>query len=303
MTAGRAPAAVLVALVLLGSLTASTTVAAQETPRSSSAVDAEELRALASDAREDPAALERLRAVEEVDGRAVDVDRLLAGAGDGELEARLGELATGGAAAGPSPGGTASTDATSARDEASAILDDARYQGSEYPRPLEGLLESIGDRAIAIGEDIAAVFPGGGAGLWTALGALVLALSALVASRAVRRRGAAVGRSSGTLAGPSGDDPAALERAADHAERSGELGRALRLRFRAGLLRLDSTGAIRLRPSLPTAEVGRRLRSPDFDRLAAEFDAVAYGGRRPDPSDLDATRRSWSEVLRGVEHR
>ena len=40
-----------------------------------------------------------------------------------------------------------------------------------------------------------------------------------------------------------GDDPAVLEREADEAERGGAFERAVRLRFRAGVLRLDARGA------------------------------------------------------------
>ena len=62
---------------------------------------------------------------------------------------------------------------------------------------------------------------------------------------------------------------------------------ALRLRFRAGLLRLDARGAIEYRPSISTREVRRKLRSEDFDALAVTFDDVVYGGRPP----ADATSR------------
>jgi hypothetical protein len=57
------------------------------------------------------------------------------------------------------------------------------------------------------------------------------------------------------------EDPDALERQADDEERAGRFDIALRLRFRAGLLRLDRRGAIRYRPSLTTDEVRRALGS------------------------------------------
>ena len=58
------------------------------------------------------------------------------------------------------------------------------------------------------------------------------------------------------------EDPDALERAADAAERDGDLDRAVRLRFRAGLLRLGDRGAIRV------PAVGDDGRGPPHARLA-----------------------------------
>ena len=77
-------------------------------------------------------------------------------------------------------------------------------------------------------------------------------------------------------------DPRALDRRADAAEAAGDLETALRLRFRAGLLRLDAARRDRFRPSISTYEVRRALHSEDFDALAATFDDVVYGGRPPD---------------------
>ena len=99
-------------------------------------------------------------------------------------------------------------------------------------------------------------------------------------------------RSSGERA-----DPGRLEREADAAERRGDLDVALRLRFRAGLLRLDRAGAIHFRPSITTGQVARRLRLPSFDDLAITFDAVAYGGRHASATDLQSARAEWPRVL------
>ena len=53
----------------------------------------------------------------------------------------------------------------------------------------------------------------------------------------------------------------------------------MRLRFRAGLLRLDARELIEYRPSLTTGEVAETIVSPTFDRIGADFDEIAYGGR------------------------
>ena len=128
-------------------------------------------------------------------------------------------------------------------------------------------------------------------------------VAAIVASRVGRRRAARALEGSGEPAGAKALDPARLEREAREAERRGDLVTALRLLFRAGLLRLDRARAIVLRDSLTTGEVRRRLRLPEFDALARSFDEVVYGGRRPEPGDVEAFRRSWTSVLERVEAR
>ena len=105
------------------------------------------------------------------------------------------------------------------------------------------------------------------------------------------------------LAAARDEDPRALERRADAAEAAGDLEAALRLRFRAGLLRLDARGAIEFRPSISTYEVRRALRSDDFDALAATFDDVVYGGRPPATDDLAAARERWPRVVRSIQER
>ncbi|MBW3626759.1 MAG: DUF4129 domain-containing protein, partial [Actinobacteria bacterium] len=93
------------------------------------------------------------------------------------------------------------------------------------------------------------------------------------------------------------EDPVQLERSADEAERAGDLALAVRLRFRAGLVRLDRAGALRLRPSLTTGAVTRAVPSETLVRLATDFDEIAYGGRPAAPGDVAASRTGWPRVL------
>ncbi len=73
---------------------------------------------------------------------------------------------------------------------------------------------------------------------------------------------------------------------------------ALRLGFRAGLARLDRRGVIELRPSLSTGEVARAVHSPAFDRAAARFDEVVYGGPPGrGRSTSRQARAAWAEAL------
>ena len=83
------------------------------------------------------------------------------------------------------------------------------------------------------------------------------------------------------------------------AERRGEHELALRLRFRAGLLRLDERGAIELRPSLPTGEVVARAAAPTTSTAwppTSTRSSTAAARRARATSRRRA--RGWEAVLR-----
>jgi Domain of unknown function (DUF4129) len=185
-----------------------------------------------------------------------------------------------------------------AREQAREILGGRRYKPADVPRPFEGALEWLGDRLRPIGDFFSRITESLAGKI--VLAALLAGVVALVAVLVARRRGAAGARDGKARRRASPDehaDPARLEREADAAERRGDLDVALRLRFRAGLLRLDRTGAIRFRPSITTGQVARRLRLRDFDDLAITFDAVAYGGRHASATDLRSARTGWPRVV------
>ena len=190
-----------------------------------------------------------------------------------------------------------------ARAEARHILAERRFRGTSLPRPLHGLFAWLGRHLhfVSTSWDWLALKVGGAVVLWTILGALVLLLAVFVGTRIARRR---TERESGSLGGGGvrrrRQDPAELERLADEAERRGDLEVALRLRFRAGLLRLGRARALPLRPSLRTREARRALRNPRFDRLARDFDEVVYGRRPPSPADVAAARTEWPQLLSEV---
>jgi hypothetical protein len=261
------------------------TAAVAAVPAGAASLTSAQVRELARAAASDPAALERLREADAVDGRRVGLRQALAGATGRALEARLRLLAAGG---GPATGGA---EPGRARDDARRILSQRRFRRHDAPRPFHGVLTFLSDRVVA---PLASAF-GGRRVLWVVLAAIVLVAAAAVASRLVGRRAVAVLRSTS----PRRDvvDPRRLERGADDAERNGELERAIRLRFRAGLMRLDRARAIELREPVTTGQVGRRLRSPDFDRVAASFDEIVYGGRAPRAPDVELSREGWRSVL------
>jgi hypothetical protein len=189
--------------------------------------------------------------------------------------------------------------AEAARAEAREILADDRYQSADFPQPLSDPLDWIGEQiesAIGWIDGLGGDVPGGPVALWMVLAALVLLLATTLTGTTIRRRATAIERAR-RAALPPAENPRALEREAAQAERDGDWERAVRLRFRAGLLRLDGRRVIEYRPSMTTGEVARAVRSPAFAEMGERFDAIAYGGRPADRDDAEAARRGWEAVL------
>ena len=198
-------------------------------------------------------------------------------------------------------------DPARARDAARQILSEEPFTPRSLPRPFAGVLRWLGDvfvepvrRFLARLGDL---LPEPFSPPWVVLAAAVVAAAAVVTWRLVGERGRERPRL-GRRAGPDDlADPAELEARADAAERRGDLAGALRLRFRAGLLRLDRIGALELRPGLTNRGVARRLRSARFDGLAVDFDEVVYGGRPATADDVGEARTGWPLVLEEVRGR
>lgn len=258
-------------------------------------ISAAEFRTLAQDAVDDSAALARLRAIDSVDGRRVDVRGALRGARGAALDARLEALAA------PSAVVPAGLDP---RAEAREVLAESRFHETRVPGPFRGIFDWIGDRLpdIEVPLDwIDDLLPGGRNVVWIVLGALLAGAAWFVARRSLTARIRASAQEQRALVEARDEDPRALERRADAAEAAGALQEALRLRFRAGLLRLDERGVIDFRPSISTYEVRRAVRSEDFDALAATFDDVVYGGRPPATEDVAAARERWPAIIKGSD--
>lgn len=292
MRSPRAVAAVAVTGLLFGA------PAAAQSGRDTSGA---ELRDLAARAADDPAALARLRQVERVDGVPMAIDVAVGDVSGEALRSRLAVLATASSAE-PAPS------AGEARDDAARILEQARYREPAQPRPLRGLFRWVGERLQPIIEPLAplgrpfaaawrAVTAGGG---WSLLaGGVVAVIAALASLRLVRRRGrrlAAVRQ--GHRGHARGLDPDQLERDADGAEAAGRFDEAFRLRFLAGLVRLDRAGIVELRPSLTSGALRRRV--PSLQDLTLSFEEIVYGGRAAGPEDVDRSRRDWPRALEQV---
>lgn len=282
----RAVAAAVLAAVVLG--------IGPVGPATAQNVTGSQLQDLAARAAGDPRALAQLRAVREVDGRPVDMGRALAGAEGPGLASRLQTLSAGAEAAG------SAVASEQARQEAQAVLDGRRFKPARVPRPFAGILRTLGRWLEPVGEPIGRV--------WrrmvdTVAGRLVLVglafvVAALISAFLIGRRSPANLHRSRPF-GMVGEsiDPDELERQAVAAERAGDLDHAVRLRFVAGVLRLDRAGVITYRSSLTTGQLRSRLHSESFAELAAAFDEIAYGGRPAGEADLRAATDAWPRVL------
>jgi hypothetical protein len=200
-----------------------------------------------------------------------------------------------------SGGALTRVDPDTARRAARDIVGSRRFRPESVPKPLEGVLTWIGDRLEPLGNLLSPIVDffshGIGLVLFIALLVAIVAVTAYQLSRTRMTHAARIKRGNPSAPGSISLDPDQLERDATAAEAAGDLDLAIRLRFRAGLLRLDRVGAIRYRPSLTSSQVARTIRSRDFEELAGTFDAIAYGGRPADATDLVDARDRWPRVL------
>lgn len=188
-----------------------------------------------------------------------------------------------------------SPSAEQAREQARSILHERRFHDSQLPRPLHGVLSWLGDRLHAVVDALDRVLPGGDSVVWFLLAATVLGFALVVAARLSRARGPGVGRTRPDRA--AAVDPDVLDLQADEAERAGDYELALRLRFRAGTIRLAQRSVLDDPASVTTGGLVRRLRSEPFALAAHRFDEVVYGRRPPTSDDARLVREGWRAVL------
>jgi len=190
----------------------------------------------------------------------------------------------------------AEVDPDEARRAAREVLAEDRFRSRDVPRPLRGVLEWIGRRLQDAGDVVAELLstPAGVAVSVTVVGVL----GALVATATVRRRNRLVAVEAAERA-ESGPDPRALDEAATRAEAGADFAAAVRLRFRAGLIRLGRSGQVDAPDRATTGALVAEIDRPGFTDLAATFDAVAYGGRPASADDARAAREGWPRVLAG----
>ena len=265
-------------------------------PAPAAAETSAEVRDLARQAKRDPAALDRLREVRSIDGQPADLRTALDGAEGDELDRRLDVI--------ESEVGRGTTPSVRARDDAGRILNSDRYRTDEPPRPLRGVLRRLGEWLEPVFEPIGRLFRNIGdltrnLPLMLLLAALVVALTIVLTRAAIRRTAAKAldAETTPVIKRRESNDPVDLEKEADAAEAGGDYDLAFRLRFRAGLLRLDKAGVIHLRQDSTTGQLVRAIRSTTFPRLARTFDEVAYGGRTPGAEEVQRAKTEWPRVL------
>lgn len=191
-------------------------------------------------------------------------------------------------------------DAESARRAAAEILSEGRFRRDGPPRPLKGVLETIGDWLRGLFEPVIEGLQtavGGAEVFWFLVGLAVVAVAILVAARLGGRRNLRAESERARERPRPRVDPAALERAADDAEAGGDFAGAVRLRFRAGVLRLARAGVIETAASLTSGQIRRAVAAPEFAELASAFDRIVYGRRPATAADAAAARDRWQRVL------
>ena len=253
-------------------LLAACALAASAAPAAAESVDGATYQRLVAAAASDPAALARLRAITAVEGRPVELRRVLTGSSQ-RVAARLRALRAGAGGAG---------DGAAARRSAAAILAGPDYhpgRGGILGRALSWLARQLRIPAGADGV-LGLIVLGGVVAAATALAVLVLS-----SARRVRRRERLHARAGGALGVGSASAEELAERAAA-AEAAGRFEEAMRLQLAAALTRLDAAGTIRVRRDTTLGQVARSLRSQQFDAAADRFAGVVYG-RRP-PTAVDA---------------
>jgi hypothetical protein len=208
--------------------------------------------------------------------------------------------------------GTTSNFSNDARRQAAHILSQPPFvtKPSRIPDPLAGVLHAI-DRAYDdtlgkllswLGRHLSSaahhVF---GRFTWLALVLIAIAIGVFIGVQLVRRR-TRLSRPGPVpnLGTPAGEDVAMLEAAADAAEARGDAEEAVRLRFRAGLTRLESAGLIASRLVTTTGQAREAVKNPTFDALAERHEAIAYAGQAASPADAGSARERWPRVIAEV---
>lgn len=210
----------------------------------------------------------------------------------------------------PSPGFS-----STARQQAQDILSHPPYRSGpdRTPRPLAGVFHALG-RALQvvvagparwlyrhvlahIGHGFHTAF-----GSWWPLvaGALAVAAGVAAALLVIRRRARVEHRAEQAAPTAPAEDAAELERRASAAEQAGDHETAVRLRFRAGLLRLARGGLLADYDARTDRELSAVLASATFDRLASSHEGIVFGGRTATGRESEDARRSWPLVAREV---
>ncbi|HMK62466.1 MAG TPA: hypothetical protein VK386_02510 [Acidimicrobiales bacterium] len=199
---------------------------------------------------------------------------------------------------------------STARHQVEHILARPPYTASNGPRPLAGIFHALGrglDDAFGpvfrwlyhhlvlhIGHGFKWAF-----GDWWPLvaGALALAVGALAATLVVRRRSRIEARHQRGGSLSSGEEPGALEVEATAADAAGDFERAVRLRFRAGVLRLVRQGSVVDERARTDRQLTVLVSSRTFEQLARSHERIVYGREPAVAEDSSTARQQWPRAL------
>ena len=188
-------------------------------------------------------------------------------------------------------------DPDAARELARRILAERRFQPRRSPQPLRRPITWVGQKINDITDPLVRPLRQH-SWLLVLIAVAGLALFVVFTLRVGRGRiQAAVDRR--LLHGDTAVDPDELDAAADRAAASGDHELALRLRFKAGLVRLERAGRIGPSSGRTNGDVRRQLESESFTALADRFDEVVYGGDDATAGDDRDARDGWRHVLSG----
>ena len=214
----------------------------------------------------------------------------------------------------PAQSGTA----TAARRQAQEILSRPPFTGGRrsVPHPLTGVLHAIGralqiafgpifrwlrrELADPVGHGFRLAF--GSFAPAAGIGVAVLA-GAVIAVVLVRRRTRVSAERAGERPGLVAADPTDLEREADRMAGQGDFAGAVRLRFAAGLRRLETDGLLTEADIRTGQQVAASIGSPAFERLATQHEAIAYAAASAGAGDDERAQRDWVVVPREARHR
>ncbi len=197
-------------------------------------------------------------------------------------------------------------DATEISERAQDILSDPKYAG-DTPTLLERILGPVYDWlewliAFVI-EMVTRIFEWLSRAIttdvMTLVGPLLVLLTVVLAAFILARRRARDIQRRETIERilELGADPVELEALARAAAEAGDFSEAIRLRFVAGLLRLDAEGRIVFYPGLPNGAIANELGEPTFERLASQFDEVVYGRAQAEAADAQRAALEWADLL------
>ncbi len=205
------------------------------------------------------------------------------------------------------PGGFAA----SARHQAREILSGSQYQSRPERsfRPLAGVLGAIGrffDRVFGppwrflehhlfhpLSGQLSDVF----GNWWPVLVLALVVVGGVLVGRVVIKRRSRPDRQVVERTSPLPDqDPDSIDALARQAELDGDLQRAVRLRFRAGVIRLERLGAVDRGPTRTDRQISERLNSSTFDALATDLESIVYGGSAATAEQAADAVSGWRTV-------